>query len=358
MRFAIVGCGVIAPTHARAIAALGSDAELTDVVDTDPDRAREFGEEHGGHPGSDVSAVLADDSVDVIAVCTPSGTHVDLAVAALKAGKHVVVEKPVDVSAAAADRLLAAERASERTVTVISQHRFDGASQAVHAAAADGRLGQLTSGVVSLAWWRSQGYYDSGEWRGTWALDGGGALMNQGVHSVDLLVWIFGDPVSVSAQTGLLAHSGIEVEDVAVATVTFASGALGVVHATTAAYPGLTARLQVHGDKGSAIIDDDRLVWFHSRSAGSREATAYGSGLSENQAEAALQPVTDGAYGPTAGADPGPLGNAHAAQYADFVDAVTSGRPPLVTVAQARRTVATVTAIYESARRGAPVRLD
>ncbi len=358
MRFAIIGCGVIAPTHARAIAAQGSAAELAAVVDTDPAAARSFAEEHGGQPASDLAAVLADPDIDAVSVCTPSGTHVEVAVAALRAGKHVVVEKPLDVNVAAADRLVAAERESDRTVTVISQHRFDGASQAVHAAVADKRMGRLTSGVVSIGWWRSQGYYDSGDWRGTWALDGGGALMNQGVHTVDLLVWLFGDPVSVTAQTGLLAHSGIETEDVAVATVTFASGALGVVHATTAAYPGLSARLQVHGDSGSAIIDDDQLVWFHTRSATSKEASAYGSGLSDNQAAQALAPVAEGAYGPTAGAVPGALGAAHAAQYADFLAAIARGRPPLVTVAQARRTVATVTAIYESARSGgAPVTL-
>ncbi len=358
MRFAIIGCGVIAPVHAGAISALGTGHELVAVVDSDPERAQAFTAEHGGVPGTDLAAVLARGDVDAVAVCTPSGTHVDIAVAALEAGKHVVVEKPVDVSVAAADRLLSAERAAGRTVTVISQHRFDAASQTVHAAAADGRLGRLTSGVASIAWWRTQGYYDSGDWRGTWALDGGGALMNQGVHTVDLLVWVMGQPVEVSAQTGLLAHAGIEVEDVAVATVRFASGALGVLHGTTAAYPGLSARVQVHGDSGSAIIDDDRLAWFHTRSASSVEADAYGGSLSDNQVEQALAAAVAGEHGPTAGADPGPLGAAHQAQYADFVDAVATGRPPRVTVAAARRTVATITAAYASARTGRPVAID
>ncbi len=355
MRFAIVGCGVIAPTHAEAIAALGAGHELVAVVDPHPERAQAFTAVHGGTPGADLTAVLARADIDAVAVCTPSGTHVEIAVAALEAGKHVVVEKPVDVSVAAADRLLAAERASGRTVTVISQHRFDAASQTVHAAAVDGRLGRLTSGVASVAWWRTQGYYDSGDWRGTWALDGGGALMNQGVHTVDLLLWVMGRPVEVSARTGLLAHAGIEVEDVAVATIRFASGALGVLHGTTAAYPGLSARLQVHGDGGSAIVDDDRLAWFHTRSTSSVEADAYGGSLSDNQADVALGPAVAGVHGPTAGADPGPLGAAHRAQYADFVDAAATGRPPRVTVAEARRTVATITAVYASARTGRPV---
>ncbi len=355
MRFAIVGCGVIAPVHAAAIHALGSAGELVAVVDSDAARAGDFAREHGGVPTDDLASVLGRGDVDAVAVCTPSGLHVEVATAALAAGKHVVVEKPVDVSVEAADRLIAAERASGRTVTVISQHRFDAASQTVRAAVTDGRLGRLTSAVASIAWWRTQGYYDSGDWRGTWALDGGGALMNQGVHTVDLLVWLFGEPVEVSARTALAAHAGIEVEDVAVATVAFASGALAVVHATTAAYPGLSVRLQVHGDNGSAIIDDDQLVWFHAHSADSVQGDAYGSSRSANQAADAVQAAAAGAHGPTAGAQPGSLGPAHAAQYADFVDAVTTGRPPLVTVADARRTVATVTAVYESARTRRPV---
>ena len=357
MRFAVIGCGVIAPTHASAIAALGDGSEIVAVVDREPDRAAAFAREHGGEPVPDLTAALARPDVDAVAVCTPSGTHVDIATAALAAGKHMVVEKPVDVDTAAADRLLAAEQASDRTVTVISQHRFDAGAQTVHASVAEGRLGRVTSGVASIAWWRSQGYYDSGDWRGTWALDGGGALMNQGVHTVDLLVWLLGEPLEVSGQTGLLSHEGIEVEDVAVATVRFASGALAVLHGTTAAYPGLTTRVQVHGDGGSAIIDDDRLVWFHERSASSREANAYGGAADQDQSAQAVGLAVDGAYGPTSGADPGPLGAAHAAQYADFVDAVATGRPPRVTVADARRTVAVVTAVYASARSGRPVQL-
>ncbi len=347
--FAIVGCGVIGPQHGRAIAALAGRARLVATVDVVVDRAAELAGRFGGQASDDLAAVLARPDVDAVAVCVPSGRHVDIATAALAAGKHVVVEKPVDVDVAAADRLLAAAASSDRTVTVISQHRFDPSSRVVHEAVATGTFGSMTSGVASLSWWRSQGYYDSGDWRGTWRLDGGGALMNQGVHTLDLLVWLLGDPVEVTASTGLLAHGGIEVEDVAVATIRFASGALGVVHASTAAYPGLSARVQVHGTRGSAVIDDDQLVFFHA-AHGDPDAPAYGSGLADNQAAEVL-PVQDGRKG-TAGADPASLSDAHTLQYTDFLDAVDRGRPPLVTVAEARRTVATITAIYASARAG------
>lgn len=349
LRFAVVGCGVIGPQHGRAIAGTGGRARLVAAVDPIPERAEKITAEFGGEPLESFAAALARPDVDAVSIATPSGYHVEMALAALAAGKHVIVEKPIDVGVEAADRLVSAAAASDRTVTVIAQHRFDPASAVVHAAIVAGSFGRLTSGVASLSWWRSQGYYDSGDWRGTWALDGGGALMNQGVHTLDLLVWLLGDPVSVTASAGLLAHGGIEVEDTVVATVTFASGALGAVHATTAAYPGLSSRVQVHGTRGSAVIDDDELVFFHART-GDRDAPAYGSGLSDNQADLVL-PDQPGKQG-TAGADPAALSDAHTHQYLDFLDAIEEGRDPLVTVAQARRTVATIAAIYDSARHG------
>src|SRR5262249_52498120 len=158
---------------------------------------------------------------------------------------------------------------------VISQHRFDLATRIVADAVRQGRFGRLTVGTAQVRGWRSQDYYDSGKWRGTWALDGGGALMNQSIHTIDLLLSIMGEAVEASAYTARLAHERIEVEDTAVAVLRFANGALGVVEGTTAAYPGLTARLEIHGDRGSAIIDKDQLVYFHVVAPG-QEPTDYG----------------------------------------------------------------------------------
>jgi len=358
LRFALVGCGVIGQVHARSIAALGGRARLVLTVDAVADRAEKLAADYGAAHSTSVAQALAGEDVDAVAVCTPSGLHAETTIAALDAGKHVVVEKPLDVTVAAVQRVEAARLRAGRTVTVISQHRFDPASQLVHRAVRAGELGRLTSGVASIAWWRSQDYYDSGDWRGTWRLDGGGALMNQGIHTVDLLVWLLGEPVEVFGATGCLAHRGIEVEDTAVATIRFASGALGIVHGTTAAYPGLTARLQVHGDRGSAIIDNDELTYFHAAAPdGSAAAPAYGAsgtGADGNQAAQLLPRVTQAAG---AGSDPTALSEAHVDQYRDFVDAVAQGRPPLVTVADAGRTLAVVRAIYDSALTGAPVSL-
>lgn len=347
MQFAIVGCGVIGPLHARVLSSLGDRARLVAAVDVQEEAARSLAAEHGAEPMTSLEQALARQDVDAVAVCTPSGLHVDVAVQALEAGKHVIVEKPVDVAPAAAIRLAAAQARAGATVTVISQHRFDPASQVVHQAVHAGRFGRVTSGLASIALWRSQKYYDSGNWRGTWALDGGGALMNQGVHQIDLLVWMLGEPVEVSATTACLAHEGIEVEDTGVATIKFADGALGVVHGTTAAYPGISNRIQVHGSSGSAVIDDDRLAYFHTAAPGAA-APDYGAGTSSDQTDLVLP----------GGGDPGTSVDAHGRQYNDFLDAVEEGREPLVTIAQAARTLAVVDSIYRSAREERPVRVE
>jgi predicted dehydrogenase len=185
-------------------------------------------------------------------------------------------------------------------------------------------------------------------------LDGGGALMNQSIHTIDLLQWIMGPVTEVSAYTGLLAHERIEVEDTAVAIVRFASGALGIIEGTTAAYPGLTARLEVHGDRGSAIIDNDELVYFHSAGVGEGGA-AYGAGGGDNQVADILKENATDASGPAAGADPASLSMAHREQIRDFIEAIREGREPLVNIEEGRKPVAIILAIYESARTGRPV---
>ena len=349
MRFAVIGCGVIGKHHARTLAEL-PEAELAAVVDTVPERADQLGSKYGVPAFHSVDEALRHPDVDAVAVCTPSGDHAGPAIEALRAGKHVVIEKPLDVTPDAVAAVAKEAAVSGRAVTVISQHRFDAAAQIAHAAVQDGKFGSLTSGGADIAWWRSQGYYDSGDWRGTWALDGGGVLMNQGIHSIDLLVWLLGQPTEVFAWTGTLAHERIEVEDTAVATIRFRSGALGVVRGTTAAYPGLTARIQVHGDHGSAVIDDDQLVYFHA-SDGATDAPAYGGGAGDNQAAQVLPTQAGG----TAGGDPSALSDAHTAQYRDFLSAIAEGRPPLVTIEENTRTLEVIWAIYESARRGRPV---
>jgi predicted dehydrogenase len=182
-------------------------------------------------------------------------------------------------------------------------------------------------------------------------------LINQAIHSIDLLQWLMGEVVEVTAYTGLIAHERIEVEDTAVAILKFANGALGTIVATTAAYPGLTARIAVHGDRGSAIIDDDELAYLHAASEG-QEGEAHGAGGAENQAEEVMQRYGEAESGPGAGADPGSLSMAHRDQIQDFVEAVRDGREPLVNLEEGRRPLAVIQGLYESARTGGPVGIE
>lgn len=355
MRIAVIGCGVIGELHAQTIQALAPRAELAVVVDEIPERADRLAADHGVESVTDPQSVLARDDVDAVTVCTPSGNHADTAVAALDAGKHVIIEKPIDVSMQAAQRIIDAERRSSATAMVVSQHRHDPSSQVVRDAVGSGRFGRITSGVASIAWWRSQAYYDSGDWRGTWALDGGGALMNQGVHTVDLLVWFLGEPVEVFAWTGMLAHERIEVEDVAAAGIRFENGALGTIHGTTAAYPGLATTVGIYGDRGSAEIANNHLAYFHAASS-RHDAPSfdYGAGGNANQAEQVLSAKPP----PTTGESIAGLeATSHTDQFIDFLDAVGDGRHPLVTVEEATRTLSVIRGIYESAHTGSLVRL-
>jgi predicted dehydrogenase len=331
---AIVGCGIIGRTHADTIAAR-PDAVVTALVDGDP-AAREALATRLNEAGQpepkvydDLTAALSGSDISLVAICTPSGTHAALAEQALAEKKHVVIEKPLDVDLTRARRLgAAATRAASHGVvsSVISQHRFDPGSALVAEAIKAGRFGRLTSAVASVAWWRSDEYYASAGWRGTWAQDGGGALMNQGVHTVDLLLWFMGRPVNIQAQAIRAAHHAIEVEDTVVATLTFESGAVATLHATTAAFPGGRTRLQVHGTEGGAELEDDLLRRFNV------------DGSDEELTVAAEPP------------------GGHVAQYDDIFDAIGNGQQPGITVHDAIDALATVRAVYIASTLQRPVK--
>ncbi len=345
---AVVGCGVIGPTHAHALSTLrGEGVRLAAFSDEVPERAAVLAAQHGGEAKS-FEAVLADPEIDAVHICVPSGLHAALGVRALEAGKHVVVEKPMDVTLAACDALLAAQKASGRRLAVISQHRFDGASVVVKDALDTGLLGRMVYAESQVPWFRSQEYYDSGDWRGTWALDGGGAAMNQGVHNADLICWLCGPVESVYAQARTLAHERIETEDVLTATLTFQNGAIGSWSASTAIYPGFAVKVGVYGTEGSAIIEGDRLHTLSTKSG----VDSGGEGVPSH----ALQMAGGGTK--AAASDPAAIwGGAHEAQIADFVRCCRTGETPAVDGAEGRKAVALVLALYESARTGAVVRL-
>jgi UDP-N-acetyl-2-amino-2-deoxyglucuronate dehydrogenase len=263
---------VIAAIHAGAIDLLPG-ARLVAVTDVAAGAAAAFAAGHGcaAEPGLD--ALLARGDVEVVCVCVPSGLHADVGTRAAKAGKHLVVEKPIDISLDAADRLIEAAQAAGVALTVMSQHRFDAGVVELKRLLGEGALGRLVLGEASTKWYRSQAYYDSAAWRGTYAMDGG-SLMNQGIHYVDLLRWCMGPAAEVTAVCSTLAHQ-IEAEDTALAIVGFSSGAVGTILSSTAAFPGFPQRLEITGTEGTVTVEDGQVVRRALR-AGDDPATSAG----------------------------------------------------------------------------------
>ncbi|HTT88637.1 MAG TPA: Gfo/Idh/MocA family oxidoreductase [Acidimicrobiales bacterium] len=323
--FGIVGAGVISETYAAALAGVPG-AALVAVTDVDAERAAKFAAQHAVPDAGSLEQLLARPDVEVVCVCVPSGQHAEIGLAAARAGRHVVCEKPIDISLAPARDLIDGARAAGVSLTVISQQRYNPGVQRAKALIDQGRLGRLVEVSASVAWWRSQAYYDSAGWRGTWALDGGGAFMNQGVHYADLVCWLCGPPEVLSATCAAVAHD-IDVEDVALALLRFGDGALGVLEATTCAYPGYKCVLRVSGTGGTVVLEDGALV------------------------SAELQ---DGDETATTGAMSGDVGalktpELHRAQLADVVSAISTGRPPSVSGEDGYRALQFVLDVYAAA---------
>lgn len=339
MGFGIIGTGMIAHFHAKAIQAMPG-GRVVACFNQSPEKARQFAAEYGCRACTSLEELLADADVQIVTICTPSGAHRDPALAAAAAGKHVVVEKPLEITLERCDEIIrACEQFGVRLCTIFPS-RFSPANVALKQAIESGRFGRLTLGDTYVKWWRTQEYYDGGGWRGTWALDGGGAFMNQAIHNVDLLAWLMGDVAEVAGFTQTLAHDRIEVEDVGVACLKFRSGAIGVMEASTAAWPGLLKRTEIHGSRGTVIVEQDSILkWeFADPQPGDQELLQRLGGSSA---------TTGGAADPKAISFVG-----HQLQLQDFVDAITEGRPPKVDGAEGRKSVEIILALYAAARSG------
>ena len=343
VRFGIIGTGMIARFHAQALREMPS-ASLHAVHDAIPARAEAMAAEFGVRAHASLDEFLADPALEVVTVCTPSGAHLEPALAALQAGKHVICEKPLEVTTKRIDTLLAAARSAGVSLSGIFNRRFHPAVKALKSAVDQGRFGKLALVEVAVKWWREQSYYDSGAWRGTWALDGGGALMNQSIHLIDQLLFLCGDVEWVQGNTACLAHERIEVEDTATAIVQFAGGPLGVITGSTACWSatGHPAEVQLCGSRGSAFLADESFkVWDFADPAPEDEAV-----------RATL--MAGAAAGPGLGAnDPKAINyTGHIRNFEDVVAAIRAGREPSVSGREARRAVAVIEAIYRSAREG------
>lgn len=257
-RFAILGCGLIGDIHAQAILS-HPDAELYAMCDVSAERAGDYASRYGARVFTSYDELLADPSVDAVSICTPSGMHADQAIAALRAGKHVLLEKPMALTGRDALRIREAEAESGKLVSVVFQTRYVEDIRYLKSLIEDGRFGTLAFCDLYMKYWRDPAYYSASPWRGTFAMDGGGALMNQGIHGVDVMHFLFGEPRLIGARVKTLVHD-IETEDTAAAVVEYPSGALGVIEASTSANPGFSRRIEVNGSRGYAIVNDASIV--------------------------------------------------------------------------------------------------
>jgi predicted dehydrogenase len=332
IRFAIVGTGAIAPIHFEALKS-ARDAEVVAVYGRSAGRVQETAAKYAVDGYTDYQAMLARKDIDAVTICTPSGLHADFGIQAAKAGKHVIVEKPIEVNIEKADALISACRANNVELGVIFQRRYSDGAKALRKAITDGKLGKLLFGGCYLKLYRSQAYYDSAAWRGTWQMDGGGVLMNQGIHYIDLLQYIMGPVDKITASCGTVGHSGIEVEDTAAAGVEFASGAIGVIEGTTCAYPGLVSRLDIYGTEGTAILENEVLTALYLKSGEEYHAdTLKDQGVNVDNTMFALQ-------------------------YKDIIASLQAGREITVNGHEGRKALEIILAVYKAAFTRSQVRL-
>lgn len=338
---AIVGAGNIAAAHIDAVSRL-EEAHLVGIASGTPTSARSLADRHGVRAYASIDDVAADPNVDVVAICTPSGAHLEPATTVMRAGKHVIVEKPLEVTSERIHTLISEAEAAGVTVSTVLMSRFADANAFVKRAVDEGRLGRLVQGDAYVKWFRDQAYYDRDAWRGTVRLDGGGALMNQAIHQLDLLLWIMGPVREVFAYADTLAHERLEVEDTLVAVLRYANGALGQLSAATSLWPGRPKALHVHGVDGGAIVEDDVLVDWRTRAGGDEE---------RSEVLARFGGIATGGY-----ADPMAISfENHRRQYADVLAALDAGRSPSIDGYEGLRSVALIEAVYRSVREGRPV---
>jgi UDP-N-acetyl-2-amino-2-deoxyglucuronate dehydrogenase len=337
MKFAIIGAGVISPFHAKAISR-HPDAEIVAISDVDVAKADKLASEYSvSRTYQDYQQMLKDEEIDVVSVCVPSGLHGEASIAAAQAGKHVLCEKPLEITANQMTAMIETCRKQQVKLGCVYQRRTLPSAILARKAIQEGKLGKLVLGDAYLKYYRSPEYYKSAGWRGTWALDGGGALMNQGVHGVDLIQWMMGDVESVFAYSAPLVRD-IEVEDTAVAAIKYKNGAFGVIQGTTSVYPGLETRFELHGENGSIIFSDSGMKQW--KFIGSEEE----------------MPNLGGSEGGSH--DPKQISNeGHYIFVDDMIQAVREDRTPLVSGEEARKAVDLILAIYESSRTGKEVRL-
>lgn len=329
MRFAIIGYGVIGEIHANVIASIAG-AQLTAVSTHNPAKQAEVVAKYHCAVYEDYHEMLKRDDIDIVSVCLPSGMHEQAATAVAEAGKHCIVEKPMEISVERCVRMAELFDKKGLTLSVIFQHRFDQSTRLIKKAIESGKMGKLNYGNARTIWFRDENYYRHSSWRGTWAGDGGGALMNQAIHCIDLLHHLMGPVEAVCGKCGTLYHEAMETEDLGIALVKFKSGAMGVIEGTTLAYPGFHSEVNVFGQTGSARIRNDAIHFCHFASGPDEEIQALMENGDENIPFSWYNLVP------------------HIRQYQDVMDAIVHKRAPLVSGLEGMEAVKIIEGIYRS----------
>jgi UDP-N-acetyl-2-amino-2-deoxyglucuronate dehydrogenase len=326
----LIGGGNITETHARAARAI-PNVEISAIHGTNAEKIARLCREHGGTPFTDFAAFLQHRPMNLVILGSPSGLHAAQGIAAAQRGLHVLIEKPLEISTARADALIDAAKKSNTKLAVIFQDRTKPHIRQLKSWLDQNLLGKILFVDARVKWYRPPDYYSASRWRGTLALDGGGALINQAIHTIDLLLWLLGDVTRVQARTATLLHK-IEAEDTAVATLEFASGALGSFHATTAAFPGYPRRVEISGTAGTVILEHDRIIAANLRNA---PPDLIDASRDENQSSSSAA-VSDF--------------RGHQTVLEDFLQSIQQNRAPLCDGPEGRRSLALVEAIYRAAK--------
>ncbi len=337
MRVGIIGTGAMSHKHAQALRNIGY--ELTVCTNTSAEKGRAFAEATGAEFVSNYDKLIRHPRVDVVDICTLPGFRLPAVELSAKAKKHVLVEKPIATNLETARKMMEAASGAGIQLGVVSQHRFDDSTKFLKQAIADGRLGKIIQADAYVKWYRSAEYY-SRPIKGSWAGEGGGALINQAIHQLDVLLYLMGPIDRVSAAWQLGAAHQIESEDVVNALIGYASGATGVLQASTALWPGYPERIEIHGTKGSAIVTGDKLTRWDVQDDSGEPAPidhALASGASDPMAISTLTLER---------------------QFLDFGEACATGRAPLVSAVEGYRALQAVVSIYESCRQGRAVDID
>ena len=337
--FGIIGTGMIAELHAKSMKAL-DNVELIGFFGTNAASAQKRAEQFQCKAYSSLDEFLADPAIEAVTIATPSGTHGAVAIAAAQAGKHILCEKPLEITLEKVDAIIEACDKNNVLLSPVFQIRFTRPVQLVREAMRSGRFGRMVLASAQMRWYREPAYYSGSSWRGTWAMDGGGALMNQAIHMIDLLIYINGAPEEVFAFSGTLTHS-IEVEDNLCATVKYRNGSFGTIEVSTSCAPGFPRRLEFSGSEGTVAFEEDKITrWEFTKSI--PEDENFLKELSgKADAKGGSSPMNINATG-------------HACQISDLADAIVCGRRPFLDGREGRRAIELICGIYESARTGKP----